>query len=430
MSPSRRDFLKTGALVGAGTPLILNDPSAWHSSSRAQASDRITIGVIGYGMRGRSLTRAVMEFDDTQVVAMCDVVQTRLEDGVQAVEDYYAEHASSGSYSGCDAYTDFREIIARNDIDAVIIATPDHWHANPAIAAADAGKHIYCEKPMTHTIAEGRAVVDAVRANGVTFQTGSQQRTSYDGRFRRACEAVRNERIGRLHTIRVGIGVPPVPCDLPAEPTPEGIDWDMWLGPAPYRRFSHVLCPEGIHSHFPAWRDYIEYANGMVGDFGAHHYDIAQWALDMDDSGPVEVHPPSGEINGGLMFRYANDVMMYHGGRSGITFYGTDGTVYVNRGTLESDPPEIVEEPTGSDEIQLQDPEGNHQRNWIDAIKGEAEPIAPVEVGHRSNTVCLLTTIGYEVGRDLRWDPEAERFEDDAYANSWISKERRDPWTI
>lgn len=429
MDTSRRDFLKTGAVIGAGTPFVL-DPDFWATPNRVQANERITVGVIGFGMRGRSLTRAVLEQEDTQVVAVCDVADLRLQDGVQRVEDYYAEQSDSDDYAGCDAYADFRELLAREDVDAVVIATPDHMHADPAVRAARAGKHIYCEKPMTHTVREGRAVADAVERSGVTFQTGSQQRTQYDGRFRRACELVRNERIGRLHTIRVGIGVPPVPCDLRAEPIPDGFDWDMWLGPAPYRPFNSVLCPTDVHSHFPAWRDYIEYANGMVGDFGAHHYDIAQWAMGMDDAGPVEVHPPSGDLNGGLMMRYENGVMMYHGGRSGVTFYGTDGEIHVDRGTLEASPSEILDEPIGESEIQLPDPGVGHVRNWLDCIRSGDEPVASAETGHRTNTVCQLTTIGYNVGRSLRWDPEAERFEDDAYANQWLQKERRDPWTL
>lgn len=428
MSSSRRDFLKTGAVLGAGSPLILNS-AVWSSSPRVAPSDRITIGVIGYGRRGRSLGNRLLAEDDTQIMAVSDVAQIRLEHGVDQIESYYAENGSD-TYSGCDAYSDYRDLIARDDIDAVVIATPDHWHAIPAVQAAEAGKHIYCEKPMVHTIREGRAVADAVEENEVIFQTGSQQRSEYDGRFRRACELVRNERIGRLHTIRVGVGVPPVPCDLEAEPLPEGIDWDMWLGPAPYRRYNSILCPDDIHDHFPAWRDYIEYANGMVGDFGAHHFDIAQWALGMDDSGPVEVHPPMGDINGGLMFRYANGVTMCHGGRSGVTFYGTDGEIYVDRGALEASPSEILDEPIGSDEIHLQDPGVNHQRNWLDCIKSGDRPLTDAEVGHRTNTVCQLTTIGYNLRRPLRWDPAAEEFENDETANQWLHKEMRHPWTL
>ncbi|MEX0599207.1 MAG: Gfo/Idh/MocA family oxidoreductase [Rhodothermales bacterium] len=428
MSSSRRDFLKTGALLSAGSPLIVN-PAVWSSTPRVRPSDRITIGVIGYGRRARSLVNRLIGFDDTQIVAVCDVADVRIEDGVRQVNEYYTENGA-GNYGGCDAYTDFRDIISRDDIDAVVIATPDHWHAIPAVRAAEAGKHIYCEKPMVHTVVEGRKVADAVAANGVTFQTGSQQRSEYDGKFRLACELIRNERIGRLHTIRVGIGVPPVPCDLPAEPLPDGIDWDMWLGPAPYRRYSSVLCPDDVHGHFPDWRDYIEYANGMVGDFGAHHYDIAQWAMGMDDSGPVEVHPPMGGLNGGLMFRYANGVMMYHGGRSGITFYGDEGELHVDRGTLEATPSEILDEPIGSSEIRLEDPGVNHQRNWIDCIKSGERPLTDAEVGHRTNTVCQLTTIGYNVRRPLRWDPVAETFEDDEEANGWLHKELRDPWVL
>lgn len=431
MSPtSRRTFIRTGALLAAGTPLI--SQTVWASTGRSAPSDRITIGVIGYGRMARGLTGHLMNQPDTQVVAVCDVADVRLRDGQRQVNEFYAGHSDSGSYEGCAAYVDFREVLARDDIDAVVIATPDHWHAIPALMAARSGKHIYCEKPLCHSIREGRVIADTVRRHGVIFQTGSQQRSEYEGRFRKAAELVRNDRIGKVHTIRIGVGKPPVLCDLPAERVPDGIDWDMWLGPAPWRPFNRVLCPTDIHSHFPDWRLYSEYAGGLMADWGTHHYDIAQWALGMDDSGPVGIHPPVFDLIGGLSFTYADGVRMFHGNdRNAITFQGSDGEIAVARGFIESDRPEILREPIGSGEVRLYDPElDDHKRNWLDCIRSGKRPVADAEVGHRSHTICALANIGYLLRRNLQWDPRSEQFVDDPEANRYLDVVRRHPWTL
>jgi predicted dehydrogenase len=430
MATSRRQFLKAGLALAAGAPFAFGPAHA--ASKRVAPSDRITIGIIGYGRQARGLTSGLMNQPDTQVVAVSDIARARMEQGAQAVNQFYGQQQAAGTFQGAAMFPDFREMIARADIDAVLIATPDHWHAIPAIMAARARKHVYCEKPLCHTVREGRLISDAARQSGIAFQTGSQQRTGNEGRFRLAADLVRNGRIGRLHTIRIGVGLPPVPCALPGEPIPEGIDWDFWLGPAPYRPFNQILCPIGIHDHFPDWRSYSEYSGGYLADWGAHHFDIAQWALGMDDSGPVEVLPPVSGLNGGLAFRYANGVMMIHGNdRNAIDFIGTDGTVSVARNFIEASSPAILNDPLPAGAARVQDPgTPSHQRNWLDAIRGDARPIADAEVGHRTNTVCQLANIGYALRRPLRWDPVTERFPDDAEANRHLDKAYRAPWTL
>ncbi|MGH9577088.1 MAG: Gfo/Idh/MocA family oxidoreductase, partial [Terriglobales bacterium] len=324
LTPSRRHFLKTTAAVAAA-PFIL--PSrVW-----AQApSKRLAVGLIGIGMQNRGLLGGFLTMAGVQVVALCDIHKLRLNDAVERVHKAYAKDKESGAYKGCDAYGDFRELIARKDIDAVVIATPDHWHAIISVAAANAGKDIYCEKPLAETIHEARAMVNAVRKNKRVFQTGSMQRSSRE--FRVACELVRNGVIGKIQTVHVGVGGPGVPCDLPEENAEAGLDWNMWLGPAPMRPYSAVLSPRGVHDHFPAWRKYREYGGGGVTDWGAHHFDIAQWGLGMDASGPVEILPPAEwqTAQQGVRLRYASGVEIEHVSQNGVTFVGTEGTLYVN----------------------------------------------------------------------------------------------------
>ena len=424
MNLSRRQFLRAGAAgplaLGFTGPLRADEPR------KTPASERLTLGFIGMGIMNRGHLGGFLGMKEVQVLAVCDVVPERLSHAKQMVEKKYGE-TLKGEYKGCDAYADFRKIIERKDIDAVVIATPDHWHTIPCVLAAQAKKDIYCEKPLTHNIAEGRRIVEAVAKNEVIFQVGSQQRSEFSNHFRLAVELVRNGRIGKLKTVRIGVGGPAKPCDLPGQPIPEGTDWDFWLGPAPEREFNEILCPKGIHNHFPAWRNYQEFGGGGVADMGAHHFDIAQWALDMDGSGPVEIHPP---VKGdkGLRLVYANGVEMIHGGEADCVFVGENGTIRASRDKIASDPAEIVKTPIGEKEWHCY-PTTNHTRNWLECVRSRKQTICPPEVGHRSATVCHLTNIGYRLRKPLRWDPVKEKF-DDAEANKLVSREPRATWKI
>jgi predicted dehydrogenase len=422
---SRRSFVQSAAAAAAFWPTILARPLRGY----AAASERINLGFIGVGVMGRGHVSRFLGQADVQVVAVADVVAERAANAKQTVEMKYAEAQKSGQYKGCDAYNDFRELLARPDIDAVLIATPDHWHALGCVAAALAKKDIYCEKPLTHTIAQGKKIVDAVRTGQLVFQTGSQQRSEFEGKFRQAVEYVRNGRIGQVKTVRVGVGPPPVPCDLAAQSAPQGTDWNLWLGPAPQRGYNEVLCPQGIHKHFPDWRKYKEYAGGPLADMGAHHFDIAQWALDMDAAGPVEIHPPDGTATTGLRFVYATGVEMFHGGRSGCTFEGAEGTIYVDRDRIESTPDSILKEPLADSDKRV-DYSDNHARNWLDCLRSRKDPICTAETGARSAAICHLANIGYALRRPLKWDPAKEEFPTDSEANKLLDYAMREPWKL
>ena len=421
---SRRSFVKTAAGLAAA-PFIL--PSrVW----AAAPSKRLNLGFIGIGIQSRGHLGGFLGMaNDVQVVALCDVHKIRLDDAVERVNKAYAKDKESGVYKGVATFGDFRELLARKDVDAVVIGTPDHWHASPAILAARAKKDVYCEKPLALTIAEARAMVQAARENHIVFQTGSQQRTEFGGKFRQAVELIRSGRIGRVKTVRIGVGTPNRPCDLPVEPTPAGVDWELWNGPSPARGFNQILCPLNVNTHFPAWRNYREYAGGGLADMGAHHFDIAQWALGMDHSGPVEILPPDdAKALTGLRYVYANGVEMFHGGPSGCTFEGTDGTIYVDRGNIESKPESILKEPLGEKDFHLEAIGTSHKRNWLDCIASRKHPVADVEIGARTSSVCSLGNIGYQLRRKLKWDPAAEQFVGDAEANKLRSRENRAPW--
>ncbi|MCE9607054.1 MAG: Gfo/Idh/MocA family oxidoreductase [Planctomycetia bacterium] len=421
----RRDFLATAAIATAAP--FAASRSVIAAPKTPVANERLTLGFIGMGKQSRGHLQWALNNPQTEVVAVCDVHDLRLEDAAVAVGKKYGERKKSGSAVTCASYRDFRKLLARDDIDGVVISTPDHWHAIPSILAARAKKHVYCEKPLSLTISESRAMVAAARENKIVFQTGSQQRTEFGGVFRKAVEYVRSGRIGRVKTVRVGVGAPAKPCDLAEEPTPKGIDWNLWNGPSPERGFSHILCPLDVHNHFPQFRLYREYACGMLADMGAHHFDIAQWALNKDGTGPVEIHPPEqGET--GLRFVYADGVEMFHGGPSGCTFEGTEGTIYVDRKGIESTPKSILETPLGEKDFHLPDVGGNHKQNWLDCIRTGEKPVADVEIGARTAQVCQLANIGYQLRRSLKWNPDREEFLDDAEANRLRSRENRSPW--
>ena len=336
-----------------------------------------------------------------------------------------------GSNHGCKAYDDFRVLIADKSIDAVVIGTPDHWHAIPAIMAADAKKDVYCEKPLTVTVRAALETVKAARRNNIVFQVGSQQRTEFGGRFRRAVEFVRNGRIGEVKKVKIGVGGPAVACDLPAEVGPDGIDWEMWQGPAPKRAFSNVLCPVDVHRHFPQWRRYQEYAGGSLSDMGAHHFDIAKWAMDLDETTPVEIIPPK-EGNSGLRLIYGNGVELIHESTSDrfkdCVFYGSEGTLFVARGGISADPKTAINSAFGKNDWRLPDIGKSHRRNWIDCIRSRKKPVADVSYGAHTSIVCSLANIGYRLRRELNWNPDNYRFGGDKEANALANRAGRGEW--
>lgn len=420
---SRRDFLRLGLVAMGALGLSQGRGRA------AAPNERIALGFIGMGRQNRSLLNGFLRKPEVQVVAVCDVDTTRREDARQRVEAFYGRQERSGTYRGCAGYRDFRELLGRSDIDAVVIATPDHWHALQVVAAAAAGKDIYCEKPLSLTIAEARVMIESVRRHGRVLQTGSQQRSSSE--FRRACELVRNGRIGRVERVIVGVGGPSRWCDLPEEPLEPGLDWDLWLGPAPWRPYNSILSPRGVHDHFPLWRRYREYSGGAMTDWGAHHFDIAQWGLGMDGSGPVEVIPPEALGPGtGVRFRYANGVEVVHDSeKRGVWFEGTEGRIFVDRGKFEAQPEAVAAEPLGPGALRLYRSD-DHLQDWLNCIRTRQRPICDVEVGARSVTVCHLGNLAYWYWRRLRWDPAQWRFVGDAEANDWLDRPRREPWKL
>lgn len=423
---TRRQFVKAAATALAA-PMIV-PRSALGLGEKVAPSERITLAFIGTGKMANDYHLSeLLRFPDVQALAVCEVDKTRREHARERVESAYSKEAA---YKGCSEHVDFREVIARKDIDAVCIATPDHWHAIPIIEACKAHKDVYCEKPLTLTIAEAKLCIDAARKHERVVQTGSQQRSSVFGPFRKACEFVRSGRLGTIKTVTVGVGGPSRWCDLPAEEMEPGLDWNLWLGPAPKRPYHSKLSPRGVHNHFPEWRAFREYSGGGHTDMGAHHYDIAQWALGMDESGPVEIIPPENPKSGtGVKYIYENGVEMSHGGPSGCVFVGTKGKLHIDRGLLTSEPESIVKEPLGKEEVHLYESPGHH-RDWINCIRSRRRPVADVEIGARSVTIVHLGNLAYWHGRKLRWDPRSWKFVGDEEANGWMDRERRDPWQL
>jgi len=387
-----------------------------------------------------------------QVVAVCDVTKASDEYGHwykkgwkgawfgreparNIVDDYYTQKNQSSPYKGTAAYNDFRELLTRDDIDAVCITTPDHWHAIPVIMAAKTGKHIYCEKPLSLTIAEGRAMAKAVKRYGVVFQTGTQRRSNQQYRF--VCELIRNGRIGKLKKVTATIGsnnkVAP-PSDWQPMPIPEWLDYDLWLGPAPWAPYHKDRC-------LYTFRFGLDYSGGQTTNLGAHAIDIVQWANGSDDSGPVEVEDLGGEFPKDGLFttatkvhfsaRYTNGLELICKTQDGGTlrFEGTEGWIQFQNDKPTFYPDSIKTSVIGPNEIHLYK-SNDHHRNFVDCVKTHQETAAPVEVGHRSVTVCHLGNIAMTLKRKLKWNPEKECFTNSEQANRMLSRTMRSPWTL
>jgi len=422
---TRRRFLETAATM-ATAPLVV--PSSVLGKGIAAPSERITLGLIGVGRMGYVHTRLLAERRDVQVLAICDVQAARREAAKEAVGERYSrrEGAREGAH-GVALYNDFRGLLARDDIDGVVISTPEHWHAVQGIEAVKAGKDVYGEKPLSLTVREARDMVDAVRRYGQVFQTGSMQRSAPE--FRVACDMVRSGKIGQLKSIEVNVGdTTSVDCYLPGEPVPEGLDWDMWLGPAPWRPFNVILCPPPHFPDWPQWRRYRDYSGGQMADLGAHHFDIAQWGMGTDDTGPLEIIPPDGKEVTRLSFKYANGVTVYRspGAAAVCTFHGTEGMIGVGRGFLRPSPMSLM--PRNLVTVSRWTyPE--HHTDWLRSIRTRQRPICDVEIGCRSVTVAHVGNIALWLNRPLKWDPIKEEFPGDPEANRWLDRPKREPWT-
>jgi len=447
----RRDFLKRNTAVSIAA--VFGIPALVPSSVRGRRapSNRINMGFIGVGGMGTNNLDGFLAKDEVQVLAVCDVEKGSdqyghwynkggslgREPAQQRTNAYYARLKDRGIFRGCDGYVDFRELIARKDIDAVMIATPDHWHAIPAIMAAEAGKDIYGEKPLSLTIAEGRAMVEVVKRHNIVFQTGTHHR-SVDQHLRVVCELIRNGRIGKLKRIishldpnnREDPGVPWEPMPIPA-----GFNYDMWLGPAPWAPYHRARC----HYTFRFVRDY---SGGQTTNLGVHALDICQWANDTERTGPVEVEDLGSEFPQDGLFntvtkinfraRYANGVeLICRTGTDKVIgrFEGTDGWIETTYRSFRTYPESLKTSVIKPNEIHLYRCT-DHKQNFIDCVKSRRETITPIEVGHRSTSLCLLGNIAMLLKRKLRWDPDKEIFIGDDEANRMIGKPARSPWYI
>jgi predicted dehydrogenase len=438
---TRRVFLKAAA-AAAAAPYIV--PAVARGADGATApSNRIAMGCIGLGGRGTVDMREFLGIDDVQVVALADADagSDRYEDAwvrglnpaKEVVEKHYAGRAAAGEFKGVFATQDFRQVLARDDVDAVCIATPDHWHAGIAVAAAKAGKDIYCEKPLCLTVSDGRAMVEAVARYGRVFQCGSQRRSA--AKCRQSCELVRNGRIGKLQTVRVGLPGgfwirKNAKKTFDTEPVPEGFDYEMWLGPAPHAPYTYNRC----HWNF-RWN--LDYSGGQVTDWGAHFIDMAHWGMGAEDTGPVEVEgkgtfPPRTDLwNTATGFEftctYANGVKMIVSNKGGgVRFEGTDGWVALEGDT---EPKNLRSTVIGPGEIHLYESKSQHG-NFIECVRSRKPTAAPVAVAHRSITPAHLANIAMLLGRKIRWDPERETIPDDPQAAAMLARPYRAPWRL
>ncbi len=459
---SRRGFLKrvatTAAVAGSsmiGAPLIV--PRTVLGANAP--SNRINLAVIGLGTRGLPDMKVFLNNEDVQVVALCDVNRASagyrdettvmgLEPALKVATDHYAARQRSGSFQGVDATGDFREILERKDIDAVAVVVPDHWHAVMTIMAAEAGKDIFCQKPLTLTIQDGQEMIRAVRKNRRILQTGSQWRSN--ARVRHACELVRNGYIGQLQTIRTTISLnnkkDPGPGWQPM-PVPAGFDYPMWLGPAP-------KVPYHIDRCIYKFRFNLDYSGGQITNIGAHALDIAQWGNGTERTGPVEVEglaatwPPEGSLfttalTSSFRLKYANGVELICESIPpffSTRFEGTEGWVEFTSKGLKTSPESLATLTLKPNDIRLFAPNpsrtvakpgdfyADHVRNFLDCVKSREEPFEPVEVGHRTASLCHLGNIAIKRMKRLTWDPEAEQFPGDPAANAMRSRPRRTDW--
>lgn len=449
----RRTFLRTTTATALGAIAV---PTIVPSSvfGKNAPSNKINIGQIGCGRIARDHDIAeTIKYDDARFIAVSDVDSNRLADGKKLIEDYYTKKTGSAGYVDVKMYEDYREMLMNPDIDAVIISTPDHQHAEPALRAALAKKDIYLQKPNSLTVAEGRLMSDVVHRQGVILQIGTQQRSS--PQFRVAAELVRNGRIGRVHTVKIGLPGDPSGPPAPEMPVPKNLNYDMWLGPTPYVPYTEIGVHPQVGYDRPGWLRIEQFGAGMITGWGQHHFDSAAWGMDTEYTGPISVEavaefPKSGlwNVHGDFMVKaeYENGITMYTSGGfpNGIRYEGTEGWIFVSRGNyvasasdpvsrersaraLDASDPKILTSEIKPTEINLYRSDNQHG-NWLECIKSRKEPISPVEKGHRACTVCLISHIAMKIPGKLLWDPKTEKFINNDLANAMLSRPQRYPY--
>ncbi len=424
---SRRSFLKRAGAAGAVAAFPAVVPSTVLGAEAP--SNKIVMGAIGVGSMGSGDLNGFLNKSEVRVVAVCDVDRNHRASAKNRVDRKYQN-------SDCKAYLDFRELIGRGDLDAIQTALPDHWHAIPSIEAAKAGLDIHGQKPLARSVREGRAICDAVHRYGRVWQTGSWQRSV--AHFRRACELVRNGRVGKISYVEVGLPTGGTRPPQPAIPVPDNLDWDWWLGPAPWRPYCN-FGNGGCHWH---WRWILDYSGGQLTDWAGHHIDIAHWGLDFDHTGPVEIqgkgdYPQTGLYNAPSTYKfhckYANGIDMVVANNrqvsQGAKWFGDKGWIHVSRGGLNASDPKILKEVIGPDEIQLYNSR-DHLQNFLDCVKSRKTTITPVETAHRSISVGQLGEIAMLTGRKIRWNPETEEIIGDPAASALLGRSYREPWTL
>ena len=449
----RRKFIgKTalGTIASVGLPSIV--PASVFGKNAP--SNKINIGQIGCGRIARSHDLIdTMAYDVANVIAVCDLDSKRMKDAKELVDKFYQEKKGKINYRGTKVYGDYREMLMDKDIDAVLISTPDHWHAQPAMEAAIAGTDIYLQKPTSLTVKEGRQLVNAVQKNKVILQVGTQQRAM--PQFRIAAELVRNGRIGNLHTVKIGLPGDPSGPEAIAMPIPKDLNFDMWLGSTPEVPYTEI----GVHPQEgygrPGWLRHENYGAGMITGWGQHHYDSAAWGMNTELVGPISVQaiadfPKSGlwNVHGDFMVKHEYDngisVLTSGGYPNGIRYEGSEGWIFVSRGAyvasssdpiakekskkaLDASDPKILESKIGPNETHLYKIDDQHG-NWLDCIQSRKDPISPVDMGHMACVVCLISHIAMKIPRKLNWNSKAERFINDDQANALLTRSQRKPY--
>jgi predicted dehydrogenase len=450
----RRKFISRSLTVTAGTFVI---PTIVPSSvfGKNAPSEKINIGQIGFGRIAMTHDLPdTLRYDAARIVAVADFDSSRVAKGKEFIENYYTKKTGKTGYVDVKTYADYHDIIADKNIDAVIISTPDHWHSQPAIEAALAGKDIYVQKPTSLTIKEGRMLVDVVKRKKVILQVGTQQRAM--PQFRIAAELVRNGRIGKLHTVKIGLPGDPAGPEAKEQPIPKNLNYDGWLGSTPEVYYTEIrVHPQNSLTARPGWLRCEQFGAGMITGWGQHHFDSAAWGMDTELTGPISIEavaqfPKSGlwDVHGDFFAKaeYKNGITMFTSGGypNGVRYEGTEGWIFVTRGSYTASPSDPVQAEKSSNALDASDPKilkslikaneihlytiDDQHGNWLDCIKSRKEPISPVEIGHRACSVCLVTHISMKLGRKIQWNPDKEVFVNDKEANEMLSRQQRAPY--